>query len=181
MSSGLLRRAILVGTTLVLSGCITVDDFGVFWDKDRLDGDLEGRWVSVKTPDGDSGEVTFVRRGDLYAMSVREGGERAKNADEQVRTLRSGDARFLLSRARGKTNGSMTAYRITRDRLEILETPDVAVGGDVPPPPPSLKYTRKSDDLPASVDIKTLDQPAVDWLGRLAAVAQPSSVFARRR
>lgn len=180
MSSGLLRRAILVGTTLVLSGCITVDDFGAFWDKDRLDGDLAGRWVAVKTADGDDGEMTFIRRGRSYVVLVREGDEKAKGADEQVRTLRVGESRFLLSRVRGKANGMMTAYRVTHDQLELLDVPDVVVGVDVPLAPASVKYSRKSE-APASVEIATLDQPALEWLDRLMRLSRPTSVFARRR
>lgn len=173
------RLVACAAATLLSAGCITVSDFGGSWEKARVDGDLAGTWEAVKTPDGQSGEMTFVRRGESYALVTKARDEATKEASEEGRTLRVGDARLLLSRNPGQAGGMITAYRVTRDRLELLDVPDVAIGQDVPPPPPSVKYTAKRGG-PASVDVTTLDQPALEWLARLERRAEPTSVFLRR-
>lgn len=178
MTWRLRRLAALVVTSLIASGCISVADFGAYWNKDPLDVGLAGVWVALKTPDGDRGELIFIRRGALYDLSVREDNDKAKPAGEQVRTLRVGDATFLLSRGRGKRGGMMTAYRFTPGRLEILDVPAVAASDGVPPPPPSVTY-RHGPGAPPSIDIATLDPAALEWLAALAQRSTATSVFRR--
>lgn len=172
--------AAVVVAALLAPACIDVGDYGPFWDAQALDAELAGRWVSVRTRAGDPGEMEFIRRDTAYAVLTRDGVEPAKEAEEQVRTVRVGASRFLMTRVAGKSGGFMTGYRIARGRLEILDLPVVAAGADLPAPPPSVRYTG-TPGAPASVEIARLDQAALDWLGRVAARSQASSVFARRR
>lgn len=58
---------------LVLSSCISVDDFGAYWDKGFVDPALEGTWEKVDPPGEDIKHIPgprtwrFTRNGSSYA------------------------------------------------------------------------------------------------------------------
>ncbi|MFN7978264.1 MAG: hypothetical protein U0P30_09020 [Vicinamibacterales bacterium] len=174
------RVLVWAAVACLYSGCILVGDFGALWNRDALDGALAGRWVSTELGETDLKEMAFVRRGNAYGWITTGDDIAYMKKFDTVRTVRAGGSSFLLLRAQGVAGGMMVAYRVTRDRLELLAVPDVPGGEGLPPAPPSVDYTGHSE-VPPTVRIKTLDLTAVEWLAALHRLSTERTVFVRRR
>jgi hypothetical protein len=95
-------RAFLVmaAVLVVLAGCIRVGDFAAAWDAGTIDPALAGRWLmtpAASLPEEERNGITerhvlFVRAGDHYEMTTREGGDEPMF----VKTLAAGGQTFLM-------------------------------------------------------------------------------------
>lgn len=128
----------------LLSSCISVDDFGTYWDKGFVDPTLSGTWQKLDSPSagtvpGSSPAVwTFTRKDTSYSARAMNPVARGKVETRQftARSLRVGDAVFLMLRdPEGKTGAiaryefqgsTLRAYRLdgAAARLEKIGTLD---------------------------------------------------------
>ena len=61
------RTAFFLSVFLLLAGCITVKNFGVYWGTGTLDPALAGTWNSARASGGS--DVTFTaEEGNIYRM-----------------------------------------------------------------------------------------------------------------
>lgn len=89
------------------TGCIPVDDLGIYWDKGIIDSELEGHWKlsGVKHRSQDQ-YLSFNKKGDFLELTQIDADEIPpppgipKNNKAQVRTLKMGPCRYMMIRQR---------------------------------------------------------------------------------
>jgi hypothetical protein len=116
---------------VLLSSCITVDDFGAYWDKGFVDPALAGTWKIIGVPrealDGGPWpeRLRFTKNGRSYAlqginpidsgMTAEQAAEQARNNEtrEAARTLTIGRHAFLMQRPQqGGQDGMLVRYEV---------------------------------------------------------------------
>jgi len=120
------RFLLLVLTTVVMSACTPVDDFGAYWDKGAIDPGLEGSWKKVGLPGQNRDSVPgadmlrFAHDGGSYAVQgINAGPSRQENAARlTARSLRIGHGRFLMARPAGRPEGLIQRYEIEGNLLK---------------------------------------------------------------
>ena len=124
-----LRHPLLVLAALLpLASCITVEDFGQYWEKTGMDPQLEGSWKMVaadpeQTADHGYGIgqiMRMVRRGAAYEMAFD--GAPDDPPMYPVRTLNVAHYRFLAMRAEGEKGGLIWRYKLQGRVLELCQT-----------------------------------------------------------
>ena len=106
------RTALFLSLLLLLTACITVKSFGVYWDSGTLDPALAGNWNSTRAANGGS-DVEFTADGNIYRM-------RFKNAEDVkvVRTLKVGNSTYLMTKKNeDDAGGTLIAYVIQGDDM----------------------------------------------------------------
>ena len=115
-------RILSVFIPLFLTGCILVGDFGVCWEKGRVDSALEGAWYAENGRDS----FRFDRSGRSMLWVLDKG------ESPQVRSLTFGGVSFLMAKAPDSSsdpnilqryrikNGRLVFYILPRDKREAL-------------------------------------------------------------
>ena len=122
-----LRLLLLLAAVLSQTACISVEDFGAYWDKAGTDRALAGTWRQVSSsPEqtrargygiGDTIELSV--KADAYDMVVHDAdGKRPDASFYPVRTLDVGRYHFLLNR---RTMGMMQRYSISGRTLLMCQ------------------------------------------------------------
>jgi hypothetical protein len=117
MARYVVKKLLLVVSTLPLCSCFFVEDFGTYWDKAGTDKRIAGSWRAIAgenvTLDPDD-VMRIVEKGGAYEISVS---PHAKDDEPiyPVKTLSVGRYQFL---AMGPKQGILVRYRVTGDLLE---------------------------------------------------------------
>ncbi len=109
------RPALFVCLLLLLTACITVKNYGGFWDTAKLDPALEGEWKSTRAT-GNGANVTFTPDDRNYRMQF------STRPDYQlVRTLTVGESTYLMTkRNESDEGGTLMPYVIQGQTLALF-------------------------------------------------------------
>ena len=99
--------------TLVLSGCIVVDDFKQYWNKGTVDPKLEGQWQDQGSKEP---SVIFVRQEENYALVV----PNETTPSELIRTLSIGKYTFMMIKtSKEDKGGDLIRYSVEGNALKF--------------------------------------------------------------
>jgi hypothetical protein len=122
------RSLLLLIPLLPLAACLTVEDFGAYWDKAGTDTRLAGNWKEVAArPDqtrehgyGIGNIFHIVERGGSYEISVQPVHDNPTKWHDRplypVKTLNVGPYHFL---AVGKQKGLLVRYKVNATALDV--------------------------------------------------------------
>jgi len=128
-------KKLLFLAALFLSSCITVDDFGSFWDEAVIDPALAGDWKMTSVPSADmpgAKELRFVLQGDHYGLATSADFSKEQSGKPDfmpARTLRAGSYAYLaVCCDKDKHSGTVLArYRIAPGMLKVYAQRDDTV------------------------------------------------------
>jgi hypothetical protein len=107
---------ILVAVFL-LSSCIPIEDFGVYWDRGIVDSSLLGRWEHTGK-DQDKYQVTDHQ--GTYYLDAFENGNKRPQDDLSARTLHIGNYVFLMVKVRiSSTAIGLARYEVEDRKLKL--------------------------------------------------------------
>jgi len=114
-----MKKLWLFFATALLSSCITVDDFGDYWQKGTIDSRLFGSWQEEKQP-----QVLIISKNDsMYRIDSGDAKERVRKdyAPLLARTLKVQDNTFLMicDSIKCPGTGDLIRYKITGDMIEV--------------------------------------------------------------
>lgn len=120
----MLQITILSVCAVVLTGCLTVNDFGGAWQQTQLAPELAGRWQKQVTRKTDKTveQILFTAKGDGYDVEAYKDGELVDDFASvyPAKSLSLGNYRFLLSRTRG-VGGEMIRYAVQDKQLTFYK------------------------------------------------------------
>jgi hypothetical protein len=182
------RLLVCLAAVVVMSACVTVEDFGTYWNLGFADPALEGTWKNI----GWSGEskpeplatVRFTRAGDGYALQAikaidpawsperlaleRAHGERLLPGS--ARSLKVGDATFLMLGGPGATGQMMVRYEMRGDMLSEYWIEHVRASEFLRQQhPPTKNITSNAGGLSDIISIRVFDDDVFQVLSELAA------------
>ncbi len=167
------RRLFVLAALVPLASCVTVEDFGAYWDKTGMDERLAGSWKMVaadpeQTPEhgyriGDI--MHMIRRGAAYEMAVDKDD---KTPDDDplypIRTLNVGRYQFLAVRAEGEKGGLIWRYKLKGRALELCVP---ALDDFVAANYPNAVNLRNSGDVGDSMSIRLFDEEVFTILSKV--------------
>jgi hypothetical protein len=133
------RLWLCVASTLFLTSCVPVDEFGTYWDKGFVDPALEGSWMKLGRSGDDLGGIPlcldvwrFTKTGASYSLQGMNRTDRAREPDvaaqmkpdselvTDARTLRIGRKLFLMERdAISPGDGLLMRYEVHARTLNV--------------------------------------------------------------
>lgn len=127
-----MRKLLLTLLLLPLTACITVEDFGSYWEKAGKDPQLSGTWKVVAGENLGTSR-RFVDAGDYYFHSDPNAEGKPIGVPENratapvVKTMAIGRYTFLVFSTTGltpagKRKGMIYRYKIDGDNLELIMT-----------------------------------------------------------
>ncbi len=156
-----MRKVLMLGMALLaLAGCLSVDDFGEYWAKAKLDPVFAGRWQKLQIKGETTVEqVVFTEQDGAYDVIATTDGQPAEDftSPYPVRTMTLGSYQFLLSRNRG-LGGDMVRVRHVGQQLEFYVLQSDTVQKLLKAPNPNLNFSAYS------VGIRRLDTATAAWL-----------------
>jgi hypothetical protein len=170
------RLWLCIVCSMVLASCISVDDFGAYWDKGVVDPALEGSWKKLGLPgeDRDSipgpDELRFTKNGASYSIQAINPIDPASEPDlaaemkrdnEHVmsaRTLRIGRQRLLMERdAVSPGDGILTRYEVRGGTLNEYWLDNDAAVDFLEQRHPGARNIRRNTGEGRYVEIATFD------------------------
>lgn len=160
----MLRSCPLLAMLLLLTACVSVDDFGAYWAQARLDPALTGRWQ--KQPDANSDgkveQLVFTPRDQAHEVNGFVDGKPADDPPKPlypVKALTLGQNHFLLQLEKNP-GGNMVRYKLENHVL-VFYSLQLRARSALPKPPDTVKFA--GDE----VSVTQLDKAAAQWLAGL--------------
>ena len=152
------RTAFFLSVFLLLAGCITVKNFGVYWGTGTLDPALAGTWNSARASGGS--DVTFTaEEGNIYRMHFTNGGE-----DKFARTLKVADSTYLMTKQKpDDEGGTLIAYVIQGEDMDFF-APNRDKQKDFLKRYPTIPFTITK----TTFTIQELNPESMKWLTKIS-------------
>ncbi len=163
-----MKKPLLLVCALLLTSCIDVMNFGVYWNKGYVDPALAGMWEPVAVPGKDisqSSKQHVVVDGDAYRITNFERGVEKIDAPIAARLLLVTNHTFLM--LGGQAQGALYRYKIEGNVVKFFELDKAA----------ALKYVAEKHPRAANIEglpgsgsygstfgVKTLDSETLQIL-----------------
>jgi hypothetical protein len=186
---GMRRLVLPLLAVVLLSSCITVDDFGAYWDKGFVDPALAGTWkmigIAGQPPDRTLGtdQLRFTKNGRSYSLQTINPIEKGLTADEaaeqatnnevrlEVRTLTIGKHAFLMQRPQeGEQDGILQRYEVRGGVLRQYIMNFAAGLEFMAAKHPAARNITSHDVDAHFIDIQTFDDEVFQILSEIADV-----------
>jgi hypothetical protein len=163
-----LDLAAIVCVSCLLASCISVGDFGTYWDKGTIDPALAGTWSRVPDPATapdpipEGSKISFVREGTSYTFHDTDG------TTCLVRSMRIGRHAFMMMRRADKPDGILLRYDFQTNDLRMYFAHGADMLRFVETRHPGVRNIAKNQGEGSYAVVKTLDPEAISVLSEMA-------------